>query len=113
MHALAALDTAKRLLQYALLLGLSRAEAVAYLHRTAGLQPAMTELGAHSNGGLARLLRRANPATRHAAPQCGISWRRRTRSTSRTTQSACHCGCVCPAREVPGRSQIVFRRKRE
>jgi hypothetical protein len=52
VHALAALDTAKRLLQYALLLGLSRAEAVAYLHRTAGLQPALTELGAHSNGGL-------------------------------------------------------------
>ena len=44
--ALAALDSTKRLLEYALLLGLSRSEAVAYLHRTAGLQPALTELGA-------------------------------------------------------------------
>lgn len=49
--ASAALDSAKRLLEYALLLGLSRAEAVAYLHRTAGLQPALTELGAHSRRG--------------------------------------------------------------
>ena len=44
--ALAALDSTKRLLEYALLLGLSRGEAVAYLQRTAGLQPALTELGA-------------------------------------------------------------------
>ena len=45
-NAVAALDSTKRLLEYALLLGLSRGEAVAYLQLTAGLQPALTELGA-------------------------------------------------------------------
>jgi hypothetical protein len=40
------LDSTQRLLEYALLLGLSRAEAVAYLHRASGLQPALTEMGA-------------------------------------------------------------------
>ena len=93
--AVAALDSTQRLLEYALLLGLSRGEAVAYLQRTAGLQPALTELGASAaRAGTAPRWLTAPAAARRARPQCGTSWPRRTRSTSRSTRSAWPSGCA-------------------
>ena len=93
--AVAALDSTKRLLEYALLLGLSRSEAVAYLQRTAGLQPALTELGASAaRAGTPPRWLTAPPPRVARAPQCGTNWPRRTRSTSRSTRSAWPSGCA-------------------